>query len=248
MTLKFKLYPLRKVNCLVLGLVILSLFSCKNKSAVEKATVSEVKSAAAALNEKANTIDYQPKYDKSGNTQVFTNSLYKNKKYKILISSFSKEKSYFEGNYNSIFQVFELKSKGEKEIYRDSIQRHFDEVLFEDFTNDSIPEILIQNISDVRSNLTYYLYKIDTVTNQITKIKDFETIKNPHFLPKYNLIDNYVMSGRNWTSIYEIADDKVKDYGFVIEDGEDENGNYTYDYNYDKALKTILKERQKKAK
>ncbi len=100
--------------------------------------------------------------------------------------------------------------------------------------------ILIQNISDVRSNWTFNLYLVDTINDKLTKVKGFEEIKNPKFLSKYNLIDNYVMSGRNWTSFYKIENNKIKEYDIVIYDGEDKNGKVTYDNDYKKAIKTIL--------
>ena len=225
---------------------ILFILGCKSNAGERETARLEIEKAGTTHKDEVEKLN--SRYDEFGNRQIFSDSIFKNKKYKILISSFSDEKSYDEGDYNSVFQLFELDTAGTKKIYQDSIQRHFDEVLFEDFTNDGVPDILIQNISDVRSNVTYYLYKIDTTAGTVTKIKDFETIKNPHFLPQYNLIDNMVMSGRNWTAFYEIIDDKVKDYGFSIKDGEEENGRYSYDSDYKKALRKILKLRKKKVK
>ncbi|MBP7500746.1 MAG: hypothetical protein KA796_12905, partial [Chryseobacterium sp.] len=66
-------------------------------------------------------------------------------------------------------------------------------------------------------------------------------------LEKYNLIDCVVMSGRNWTSFYKIEGNKVKDFGYVIEDGEDENGkDLEYDKNYELTLAKILKSEKEK--
>lgn len=237
-----------KKNHVINLFFVLFILGCKSNAKVGKTALPEIESARIAADDKEEVKKLNSRYDQFGNRQIFSDSIFKNKKYKILITDFSEEKSYDEGDYNSIFQLFELNAAGNKKIYQDSIQRHFDEVFFEDFTNDGVPDILIQNISDVRSNVTYYLYKIDTVTSSVTKIKDFETIKNPHFLPQYNLIDNRVMSGRNWTAFYEIIDDKVKDFGFLIKDGEDENGKYSYDSDYKKALIQILKLRKKKIK
>lgn len=207
--------------------------SCNNLERQAKTTADTAKLHAQS-------IDHVSRYDKEGNTHIFTDSIYPGKYYKILISNFSEDKSYDEAVYNSIFQFFELKNGYYKETYKDSIQRHFDGVLFEDFTNDGIPDLLIENISDVRSNSTYNLYKVDTLNSKLTRIKGFENIKNPHFLPKYNLIENMVMSGRNYTNFYGIEDDSIVDYGITIYDGEDEVGNYTYDVDYEKALNKIL--------
>lgn len=176
-------------------------------------------------------------------TEIICDSLYKNKKYKITVLNFSKLESYDERVYNSIFKFYEMKNGKYEELYKDSIQRHFNEVLFEDFNNDKVKDILIENISDVRSNVTYYLYLVDTTTDKLKKIKNFEIIKNPHYLPKHNLIDNMVMSGRNWTSFYKIQGDSIKDFDIIIYDGEDENGKYTYDKDYDNAINKITKKK-----
>jgi hypothetical protein len=111
-------------------------------------------------------------------------------------------------------------------------------VRFSDFNGDNIKDILIQNISDVRSNPTYYLYLVDTTHDKLTKIRGFEEIKNPSYVSKYNLIDNYVLSGQTWTSFYKIQNDTIKDFDIVIYDDNLGNGNYERDYN--KAIKKIL--------
>jgi len=145
-----------------------------------------------------------------------------------------------EPKYKFIFLTIKQQNGRSIEIFRDTIESTIQEVKFTDFNNDNIKDILIQNISDVRSNWTYNLYIIDKNLGFIRKIKGFEEIKNPNYLPKYDLIDNMVMSGRNWTSFYKIVGDNIKDYEIVIYDGEDENGKVTYDEDYKKAIKTIL--------
>jgi len=49
-------------------------------------------------------------------------------------------------------------------------------------------------------------------------IKGFEEIKNPSYIPNHNLIDNYVNSGKNWTSFYKIQGDSIKDFDIVVYD------------------------------
>ncbi|MFY7845990.1 XAC2610-related protein [Chryseobacterium gambrini] len=122
------------------------------------------------------------------------------------------------------------------------MESHVGAYEFQDYNGDGIKDILIQNISDVRSNWTYYLYLMDLKHDRLTKIKNFNQIKNPHYLPEYNLIDNEVMSGRNWTSFYQIRKDTIFDFGYVIYDGEDDNGNTVdFEKEYDKTLSKVLK-------
>ena len=86
------------------------------------------------------------------------------------------------------------------------------------------------------------MYLIDTLNNSIKKVKGFNQIKNPNFISKYNLIDNEVMSGRNWTSFYQIQNDSIYDFDYIIYQDEDENGNITnFEKEYEKTLNKILK-------
>ena len=145
-----------------------------------------------------------------------------------------------EPEFKFLFLVMKQQNGQQAVIFRDTIESTVQEVKFADFNNDNVKDILIQHISDVRSNWTYHLYIVDKNVNSLRKIKGFEEIKNPNYLPIYDLIDNMVMSGRNWTSFYKIVDDTIKDFNIVIYDGEDENGKYTYDADYKKAIKKIL--------
>jgi hypothetical protein len=79
---------------------------------------------------------------------------------------------------------------------------------------------------------------VDTAHDGLKKIKGFEEIKNPNYLPQYNLIDNYVISGKLWTSFYKIKGDSIKDFDVVVYDDQTDNGDYERDYK--KALKLIL--------
>jgi len=145
-----------------------------------------------------------------------------------------------EPQYKFTFIIYKKQNGQQSEIFRDIVESTVQEIKFADFNNDNVKDILVQNISDVRSNWTYYLYIVDKNISSVRKIKGFEEIKNPNYLPKYDLVDNMVMSGRNWTSFYKILGDSIKDFNIVIYDGEDENGKYTYDTDYKKAIKTIL--------
>ena len=176
--------------------------------------------------------------------EIVCDSLYPNNHYKISIK----------GNYdfldkndcNSEFILYQLDKNKYVEIYKDSIFiQYVNDIKFEDFNNDNVKDILIHNISDVRSNWTYNLYLVDLKNNKLKKIKGFNEIKNPRFLSKYNIIDNEVMSGSNWTSFYKIEGDSIKDFGYVIYQGEDEEGNlYNYEEDYNNTLKKIIKNKK----
>ncbi|NDV59269.1 hypothetical protein [Bacteroides sp. 519] len=152
----------------------------------------------------------------------------KNKSYKIVQQYFPNGVDTISNN-NMIFQLF----SNNEVIYQDTLYSFTGETEFRDFNGDNLEDILIQNISDARSNWTYYLYLVDTVNNSVKRIKGFEKIKNPNYLSQYNLIDNYVNSGENWTSFYKIQNDTIRDFNVVIYD------NSTYDEEYKKAIDLI---------
>ncbi len=171
--------------------------------------------------------------------EINCDSTYKGKGYQLkLVSLSNNDKN--EVNYNFIFIVVKQTVGQAIEIYRDTLESSTQEIKFEDFNSDNIKDILIQNSSDVRSNWTYYLYVVHIQKNKLQKIKGFEKIKNPNYLPKYNLIDNIVKSGRDWTSFYKIQGDSIKDFGIVVYHNHAENE--TYNRDYDKAIETILKQ------
>jgi len=145
---------------------------------------------------------------------------------------------------NTLFTVSRLSGGQYSLIFSDSVFSQTRNVEFADFNNDTIPDILVQNISDVRSNQTYYLYLVDTVQHQLSKIKGFETIKNPTYVPEHNLVTSYVMSGQIWTGFYTIKDGTVKDSGVVVYDNQTDDG--SYERNYKKAVRSILKKERKR--
>ena len=124
------------------------------------------------------------------------------------------------------------------EIYKDTILSTTQEVRFIDYNNDGIKDILIQKTSSARSNYTYNLYLVDTYKDELKKVKGFNTIPNPNYVVKYDLIDNYVLSGRNWTSFYKIQSDSIIDYGIVIYDTLSDDG--LYEAEYKMAIEDLL--------
>ena len=170
-------------------------------------------------------------------TEIICDTVYKNKGYKITLKRFNRNDE-DEKIPNSVFTFSKLTNGQYLSLFSDSIFNRVQDIQFTDFNNDNVRDILVQNFSDVRSNWTYYLYLVDPAQNKLKKVRGFEEIKNPHYLPQYNLIDNYVISGENWTSIYKIKGDTVKDFDIVIFDKQEDDE--SYGRNYKKAIKSIL--------
>lgn len=160
-------------------------------------------------------------------------TIYPNNKYELQLIQFDTANRDSEEK-NMIFKLIDRQNS--KEIIADSIFSLVGEVWFEDFNNDNIKDILIQNNSSARSNWTYHLYLVDTVQNKLTKIKRFEEIPNPTFNEEYNVIENLVVSGTNWTSFYAIEGDTVVNLGYTVY-WDEENENSINDYN--EALEQI---------
>jgi hypothetical protein len=84
-----------------------------------------------------------------------------------------------------------------------------------------------------------YLYLIDVNNHQLKKVKDFEEIKNPKYVSKYNLIDNYAVPGKNWTEFYEINNDSLRDFKITIYDDMNDPGSTKYEKDYKIAIAKI---------
>lgn len=143
----------------------------------------------------------------------------------------------------NVLFTFSKKIDGkEKIIHQEKLHSQFQNVEFIDFNGDGIKDILVENTADVRSNLTYNLFIVDFKNQKLRKIEGFNEIKNPNYLKEYDLIDCMVMSGRNWTSFYKIEGNKVKDFGYQVDDENEAE----YDKNYDLTLQKILKTEKRK--
>jgi len=169
------------------------------------------------------------------------------KGYSVSLKYDASNESWDETIPNILFTFSHDENENEKIIYHEELFSQFKNVEFEDFNGDGVKDILVENISDVRSNLTYNLFLVDLKNEKLIKIEGFNEIKNPNYLSKYNLIDCMVMSGRNWTSFYKIENNKIKDFGYTIKMGEDENvREYDYDGTYKKSFKENFKKSDKK--
>ena len=162
-------------------------------------------------------------------------SIFKNKGYQIQLITFNPLNILDFKKNNAVFNLI-----NETEIiYSDSIFTRVSQIEFQDFDKDGIKDILIQNISDVRSNWTYNLYLADLQNNKIEKIKEFNEIKNPKLNNELNIIESYVISGTNYTEFYKLEPNyTVRKYDILIYDQPDENEN---DIEYNKALEMIKK-------
>jgi hypothetical protein len=174
--------------------------------------------------------------------EVLCDTVYSNKGYKLTLSLFDSSISDYVTS-NTLFTLSKLINGKYIPLYTDSILCQIQAIKFADYNNDHVKDILVQNTSDVRSNLTYNLYLVDTVHDKLRKIKGFQEIKNPNYLPEYDLIDNYVMSGEIWTSFYKIQNGSIKDFGITIHDNQKDD---SYERDYKKAIRSILAKEKKK--
>ncbi len=184
--------------------------------------------------------------------EVFCDTVYNSKKYKLTLTKIDTTNN-FSDKGNTIF-TFERFKKGQYNVlFIDTIYCESQEIDFASYSKDRLKSIIIKNNEDVRSNWTYYLYLVDTSTDKLIRVKGFEEIKNPNYLSKFDLIDNYVLSGRNWTNFYQIDKDSVIDYNSVLFDDGTNSGSYSdnedvkhpkYPFEYKRTIRKILKRRE----
>jgi hypothetical protein len=172
--------------------------------------------------------------------EILCDTVYENKNYKIILEYYPNGIEKDSNNNNTIFTFTNVEKSTTIVIFKDTVYSHSGLIEFKDFNNDNLKDVLIQNISDVRSNWTFNLYLVDTINDRIKKIKGFNEIKNPRYLAKFNLVDNFVNSGRNWTSFYKIQGDSIKNFDIFIYEDQTDDGKYQKDY--EKAIEKIMNE------
>ena len=151
---------------------------------------------------------------------ITCDSVYAGKGYRIVLHRFSGDET-DETRPNTVFTFSKVTGGREVVLLRDSVFSITRTISFRDFNNDGIKDVLLQHYFDVRSNESNYLYLVDTHKDRLKKIKGFEQIKNPEYLPADNLVSNYVVSGTNWSGFYQVQGDHVRDFGMTI-DAEDD--------------------------
>lgn len=165
--------------------------------------------------------------------EIKCDSIYKGKGIQIKLETFDDEKDGYDGEKNSILVIEQNLKNRKSVIIKDSIFSTVQEIKFADFNNDKIKDVLVQNISDVRSNWTYYLYLYNPKTNSFKRVNGFEKIKKPKYNSIENIIESYVVSGQNWVGFYKIKNNIAVNLKIEIVNGE----NFERDYN--KAIKRI---------
>lgn len=168
-------------------------------------------------------------------TIIKCDSIYKNKEISIKLINFDEEKDGYDNEKNSILIITQKLNNKNSVLIKDSIFSRAQKIEFKDFNNDNIKDILIQNISDVRSNWTYNLYLYNCKTNNFKRVIGFQEIKNPSYNSKYKIIESHVVSGENWAAFYRIKNNKVVDYNIEIID----DGSAKSEKEYRKAIKKI---------
>ncbi len=166
-------------------------------------------------------------------------SIYKNKGITIKLVNFETKKEGYDGEKNSILIISQKVNNKSSTIIKDSIFSFVQKIEFQDYNNDGVKDILVQNISDVRSNWTYNLYLYNPKTNNFKRVNGFEEIKNPSYNSKYKIIESHVSSGTNWAAFYKIKNNKVYNYNIEIID----DGSSKAEKEYRKAIKKILEKK-----
>jgi hypothetical protein len=219
---------MRQIISIFLTLCLLTScnYSSDNKN-LQKDTTTNIQQAVSKID--------SPNFEK---TEIICDTVFKSKKYKFTLTSFDTTSN--DPDLPNTFFTFERFKNGKYEtVFSDTIYCERQGIHFETFSKNNIKSILVQNNEDIRNNWTFNLYLVDTANDKLKKVKGFEEIKNPNYLPKYNLIDNYVISGKAWTSFYKIQMDTVKHFDIVVYDDHTENS--SYDKDYKKAINVVLK-------
>lgn len=107
---------------------------------------------------------------------------------------------------NYIFDIIFKSDTTPINIFSDTIYSKTGQFILEDYNMDGSLDLLIHNESDARSNWTYYLYLVYPEQGIVTKISNFNRIKNPKNLHRNNIIQSHVISGKSYYEYYKILD------------------------------------------
>lgn len=144
--------------------------------------------------------------------------------------------SLIENEYNSIFLFGEQNQYDLEKVFADTLYSEVGQIEFIDYNNDNIKDILVQNISDARSNWTYNLFLTDFKEKTLRKVKGFQEIKNPRLNKDFGIIESHVNSGTNYIEFYRLVEkDSIYKYDILVYDSADEISNK----NYRQALEKI---------
>lgn len=78
------------------------------------------------------------------------------------------------------------------------------------------------------------------MNDKLTRVKGFEEIKNPSYLAEYDLIDNYVSSGVDYTNFFKLIGDSVRSFNRTVYDYHGREGHPDFDSVYASVLDSIL--------
>ena len=125
--------------------------------------------------------------------------------------------------YNATMTYYHDSAGKKKILAYDSlyIMNGLIDIQFEDYNNDKVKDILIFNTSGARANSFYYLYLVDHKNKKLIRVKGFEDIPNPQYDGSSQLINSYVLSGRNYFATYRLTSKHtVVEVGKAVYDDE----------------------------
>jgi hypothetical protein len=133
-----------------------------------------------------------------------------------------------EDDYEKLNALLRIR-KGDEIVYSDSMFSSMQEFIFTDINLDGERDILVQNISDARSNLTYNLYLVNTEINSFIKVPEFPKIKNPRL--SEGIIVSYVVSGTDYSIFYELTkENNIFQHDIVCYDDHTDSSFHAYRY------------------
>lgn len=134
--------------------------------------------------------------------------------------------------------IFTHSEHGEvKRIFEDSFHCMNNLVESQDFDNDNIKDVLIMNHSGGRSNSTFHLFLVDTLTPKLTYVKGFENLPNPDLDSINNIIMSFGMAGEDVICNYYRINKKKK----LVDLGHGLTTDLNDSIKRERAIKAIIK-------
>ena len=164
-----------------------------------------------------------------------TVTLFGDNSYKLTLHIFDTTNIYDAENNNAVLTFSKQDKRQTKILFRDSLFCMYPDIVFRDFNNDKIKDVIVFYYTGARANPTYHLYLTDNKNHKLIRVKGFEELPNPNLDTANNIIESIALSGSNYYRFYRI-DKKSK----LINLGHGFEENPNDSTQYEKAIQQIL--------
>lgn len=144
----------------------------------------------------------------------------------ILYARFTINEAGRRASHNASVHFYKkINQNDSEELFVDALYCMSDEILFKDFNNDGLKDLLIFHSTGGRANPTYYLYLLDQNKHSVMRVSGFENLPNPDI--DKGIITSIALAGTHYIySFYMIENNKLTDMHTSFETDRNDTTQY----------------------